>query len=129
MVWDRQKFSLATFIDWEGMKNLGTFISIGPSKEAFKCPVKFCSYFKIVVIEHHAILCGVNTNSEFSFCSVENGVDYDISYCEKVGNENDDDNDNNDVIEKENDNIYDNVYGNDYCDENDDDVNNSLHLN
>ena len=78
MVGDRQTFSLATFIDWEGMKNLGTFISIRPSKEAFKCPVKFWSYFKIVVIEHHAILCGVNTNGEFSFSTVENGFDYDI---------------------------------------------------
>ena len=66
VVGDRQTFSLATFIDWEGMKNFGNSFNKGPSKEAFKCPVKFWTYFKIVIIEHHAILCGVNVNGGFS---------------------------------------------------------------
>ena len=59
----RQTFSLATFINWEDLKNLGNTFNKGPSKEAFKRPVKFWSHFKIVIIEHHAIICGINVNS------------------------------------------------------------------
>ena len=62
VVGDRQTFSLATFIDWEGMKGLGNIFNKGPNKEAFKCPIKFWNYFKIVIIEHHAIICRVNVN-------------------------------------------------------------------
>ena len=65
IVGHRQTFSLATFINWEDLKNLGNTFNKGPSKEAFKRPVKFWSHFKIVIIEHHAIICGINVNSQF----------------------------------------------------------------
>ena len=40
VVGDRKTFSLATFLDREGMKGLGSTFNKGPNKEAFKCPIK-----------------------------------------------------------------------------------------
>ena len=59
VVGDRQTFSLATFIDWEAIKNLGNSFNMGPSKEAFKCPVKSSS-------STMPFYCGVNVNSRLS---------------------------------------------------------------
>ena len=56
--------SLDMFIDWASLANLGNNFTMGPDRSLFECPIKFWSVMKILIIDHHAALCGVNLNGE-----------------------------------------------------------------